>query len=53
MLPKTKSGKILRSTLTKMANGDEWLMPATIENPAALSIAKEALVSAGFPQPVV
>jgi len=36
-LPKTRSGKILRGTLKKIADGDPWTMPATIEDPAALS----------------
>jgi len=49
MIPKTRSGKILRATLKKMADGDEFVTPATIENPAALAIAKEALAKAGFP----
>ena len=32
-LPKTRSGKILRSTIRKIADGEEWEMPATVENP--------------------
>ncbi|WP_099867037.1 propionyl-CoA synthetase [Pararhizobium haloflavum] len=35
-LPKTRSGKILRATLQKIADGDEWKMPATIDDPAIL-----------------
>jgi propionyl-CoA synthetase len=35
-LPKTRSGKILRGTIKKIADGDEWAMPATIEDPKAL-----------------
>ena len=35
-LPKTRSGKILRSTLRKMADGEPWSIPSTIEEPAAL-----------------
>lgn len=35
-LPKTRSGKILRGTIKKIADGDEWTMPATIEDPKAL-----------------
>ena len=31
-LPKTRSGKILRGTIKKMADGDPWTMPATIED---------------------
>ena len=32
-LPKTRSGKILRSTIRKIADGEDWEMPATVENP--------------------
>ncbi len=32
-LPKTRSGKILRGTIKKIADGDAWTMPATIEDP--------------------
>src|SRR5476651_1177716 len=35
-LPKTRSGKILRGTIKKMADGDKWEMPATIDDPAIL-----------------
>src|SRR5690606_8894358 len=35
-LPKTRSGKILRGTIKKMADGDPWSMPATIDDPAIL-----------------
>jgi propionyl-CoA synthetase len=35
-LPKTRSGKILRATLQKIADGEEWKMPATIDDPAIL-----------------
>jgi propionyl-CoA synthetase len=35
-LPKTRSGKILRGTIRKMADGDEWRIPATIEDAAVL-----------------
>ncbi len=31
-----RSGKILRSTIQKMADGQEWKMPATIDDPAIL-----------------
>jgi len=36
-LPKTRSGKILRSTMKKIADGDAWTLPATIDDPAVLS----------------
>ena len=35
-LPKTRSGKILRGTMKKIADGEAWTMPATIEDPKAL-----------------
>jgi propionyl-CoA synthetase len=35
-LPKTRSGKILRGTIKKIADGDSWQMPATIDDPAVL-----------------
>jgi propionyl-CoA synthetase len=35
-LPKTRSGKILRGTIKKMADGEQWSMPATIEDPKVL-----------------
>ncbi len=35
-LPKTRSGKILRGTMKKIADGEAWTMPATIDDPAAL-----------------
>ena len=42
-LPKTRSGKILRSTMRKIAAGEEWTVPATIEDPAVLDEIGEAL----------
>ena len=35
-LPKTRSGKILRGTMRQIADGEEWKMPATIDDPAIL-----------------
>jgi propionyl-CoA synthetase len=35
-LPKTRSGKILRGTMKKIADGDSWSMPATIDDPVVL-----------------
>ena len=35
-LPKTRSGKILRGTLAAIADGVEWKMPATIDDPSVL-----------------
>jgi propionyl-CoA synthetase len=42
-LPKTRSGKILRGTMKKIADGETWTTPATIEDPAALDEISEAL----------
>ncbi len=48
-LPKTRSGKILRATMRKMADGEPWSMPATIDDPAILDEITEALNGAGYP----
>jgi propionyl-CoA synthetase len=42
-LPKTRSGKILRGTIKKIADGDDWAMPATIEDPRVLEEIGDAL----------
>jgi propionyl-CoA synthetase len=42
-LPKTRSGKILRGTIKKIADGDPWTTPATIEDPNVLEEIKAAL----------
>jgi propionyl-CoA synthetase len=42
-LPKTRSGKILRGTMKKIADRDPWVTPATIEDPKVLDEIKEAL----------
>ncbi len=42
-LPKTRSGKILRGTMKKIADHDPWATPATIEDPKALDEIREAL----------
>jgi propionyl-CoA synthetase len=42
-LPKTRSGKILRGTMRKIADNEAWTMPATIEDPAVLTEIGEAL----------
>ncbi len=33
-LPKTRSGMILRGTMVNVTNGNDWKMPATINDPA-------------------
>jgi propionyl-CoA synthetase len=35
-LPKTRSGKILRATLRKIADGDDYAVPPTIDDPLIL-----------------
>ena len=47
-LPKTRSGKILRSTMVAIANGEKWKMPATIENPSVLEEITKALQDLGY-----
>jgi propionyl-CoA synthetase len=46
-LPKTRSGKILRGTIQAIAEGREWRMPATIEDPSAIQVVTEALERVG------
>ena len=48
-LPKTRSGKILRGTIKKIADGQEYRMPATIDDPAILIEITEALTEIGYP----
>jgi propionyl-CoA synthetase len=47
-LPKTRSGKILRGTMKRIADGQQFTMPATIDDPAVLGEIEAALVGAGF-----
>ncbi|MDA0368636.1 MAG: propionyl-CoA synthetase [Proteobacteria bacterium] len=47
-LPKTRSGKILRGTMRRIADSEAWTMPATIEDPATLDIVTEAMRRAGL-----
>ncbi|MGE0564033.1 MAG: propionyl-CoA synthetase [Pseudolabrys sp.] len=46
-LPKTRSGKILRGTIKKIADGEAWTMPATIEDPKVLDEIGAALKTKG------
>ena len=50
MLPKTRSGKILRSAIRDLADGKEPKIPATIEDIGAVELARAALATIGFPQ---
>jgi len=47
-LPKTRSGKILRGTMQKIADNQEWRMPATIDDPVILDEIKTALEGIGY-----
>ena len=47
-LPKTRSGKILRATMVKIADDQEFKMPATIDDPAILDEIRESLQQIGF-----
>ena len=47
-LPKTRSGKILRGTMQKIADREDWKMPATIDDPAILDEITEALKARGI-----
>jgi propionyl-CoA synthetase len=49
-LPKTRSGKILRGTVKKIADGQEYTVPATIDDPAILDEITEALRDLGYPK---
>ena len=47
-LPKTRSGKILRGTMVKIADSKEFKLPATIDDPIILKEIKEALTTIGY-----
>ncbi len=47
-LPKTRSGKILRGTMVSIADGKEYKMPATIDDPAILDEIQAALQTIGY-----
>ena len=47
-LPKTRSGKVLRGTVAKIADGAEWTMPATIDDPLILDEITAALKTIGY-----
>jgi hypothetical protein len=46
-LPKTRSGKILRGTIQKIADNKQWKMPATIDDPVILDEITDALQTIG------
>ena len=47
-LPKTRSGKILRGTMRRIADGEEFTVPATIDDPAILDEIGAALGRVGY-----
>lgn len=52
-LPKTRSGKILRSVMGKIADGENYKAPATIDDPVILEELTETLARVGYPrQPI-
>jgi propionyl-CoA synthetase len=48
-LPKTRSGKILRGTIKKIADGMEYRVPPTIDDPVVLDEITSALTALGYP----
>ncbi len=50
-LPKTRSGKILRGTMQKIADNEDYHVPATIDDPDILGEIAEALATIGYPHP--
>ena len=49
-LPKTRSGKILRGTMRRIADGNDYTPPATIDDPDVLDEIGEALRTIGYPR---
>jgi len=49
-LPKTRSGKILRGTMKKIADGKEYTVPPTIDDPAILGEIGQSLKTLGYPK---
>ncbi len=49
-LPKTRSGKILRAVMAKIADGERFRIPATIDDPAILDEIRAALKTLGYPR---
>ncbi len=49
-LPKTRSGKILRGTMRSIANGKDYRMPSTIDDPTSLEEITGALGTMGYPK---
>ena len=49
-LPKTRSGKIVRGTIKKIADGAPYTIPPTIDDPATLDEISADLAAIGYPQ---
>jgi propionyl-CoA synthetase len=49
-LPKTRSGKILRGTIKKIADGIPYTVPATIDDPTILDEITDTLKGMGYPK---
>ncbi len=47
-LPKTRSGKVLRGTMRKIADGEDWKLPATIDDPVVLDEITDVLKARGI-----
>ena len=48
LIPKTRSGKVLRGTIRTIADKEEYKMPATIDDPAILDEIKEDLINSSI-----
>jgi propionyl-CoA synthetase len=49
-LPKTRSGKILRGTIARIADDEAWDMPATVDDPVIFDEITSALAAIGYPR---
>ncbi len=49
-LPKTRSGKVLRGTIRKITDGEEYTIPSTIDDPEVLNEIKKATMLIGYPK---
>ncbi len=50
-LPKTRSGKVLRGAMRRIADGEPWTAPPTIEDPVVLDEIAQTLQELGYPRP--
>jgi propionyl-CoA synthetase len=49
-LPRTRSGKIVRGTIKKLADGSDYRIPPTIDDPATLDEIATDLAAIGYPR---